>query len=159
MQALNIHSLCDSINNLCEFLDNEYYINEGGCCFIASLISKYLDKLKIPYELVAYDQCGKNIDCVQHEVLNKSKNKTSRTSITGHYTCCHYCLSIKGAGEVNKSYYSTDDYQKYNIKEVTSSNIQWIYRNGSWNDAYDTSNNKIIKGIVKSFFKKYETSC
>lgn len=156
MRSLNIHALRDSINRLCGFLDEEYNVNRGGCCFIASLIAEHLDRLKIPYSLVAYDYLDKDLDYIQHEVLSKAKNKSGRKSVTGRHTCNHYCIKIEGAGEVNNEGF-TDGCSRYIIEDVRSSNIRWIYRNGLWNDEYDTGNNKIIKGIVKSFFKKHET--
>lgn len=155
MRNLNIHSVRDSINRLCEFLDEEYYINCGGCCFIASLLAEHLDRLKISYSLVAYDYLEKDLDYIQHEVSSKIKNKSCRKSVTGNHTCNHYCLIIEGAGEVNSGDFS--ECSRHVIKDVRSSNIRWIYRNGKWNCDYDTRNNKAIKNIVKSFFKQYET--
>lgn len=158
MRSLNIHAIRDSINRLCSFLDEEYDINSGGCCFVASLIAKHLDRLKIPYSLVAYDYLEKDLDYIQYEVLSKAKNKSGRKSVTGRHTCDHYCIKIIGAGEVNNEGFDDEGYSKYIINDVCSSHIKWIYRNGLWNNEYDTNNNKIIKGIIKSFFREYETS-
>lgn len=155
MRNLNIHSLCKSINRLCEFLNEEYNINCGGCCFIASILAEHLDRLKIPYDLIAYDYLGKDVDYIQHEVSTKVKNKSYRKSVTGNHTCNHYCLFIEGAGEINSGDF--EGCVRHVIKDVQSSNIRWIYRNGEWNIDYDTDNNKVIKNIVKSFFKSYET--
>lgn len=153
MRNLNIHALYRSVNNLCEFLDTEYNINNGGCCFIAALLAKHLDHLKIPYNLVVYDDFGRDIESIQYEVFVKVKNSSYRNSVTGKSTCSHYCLYIIGAGEVNSGNFSG---YKYTIKDVCSSNIRWIYRCGKWNPCYDTANNNTIKSIVKSFFKRYE---
>lgn len=154
MRNLNVHSLCKSINKLCDFLNSEYNINCGGCCFIAFLLATHLDKLGISYELIAYDDLEKDLDYIQHEVSSKVKNKSYRKSVTGNHTCNHYSLFIKGAGEVNGGDFS--ECLKYVIKDVQSSNIRWIYRNGVWNTDYNTCNNKAIKNIVKSFFEQYE---
>lgn len=154
MRNLNVHSLCKSINKLCDFLDSEYSINCGGCCFIASLLATHLDKLGISYNLIAYDYLEKDLDYIQHEVSSKVKNKSCRKSVTGNHTCNHYSLFIEGAGEVNRGDF--DECLKYVIKDVQSSNIRWIYRNGAWNTDYNTCNNKAIKNIVKSFFEQYE---
>ena len=154
MRSLNNHSLRDSINRLCDFLDEEYYINNGGCCFIASLLAEHLDRLGISYNLIAYDYLERDLDFVQHEVSSKVKNKSLRKSVTGNHTCNHYCLSIEGAGEINSGEF--EECSRYVIKDVHSSNIRWIYRSGRWNDEYDTNNNKAIKQIIKSFFERYE---
>lgn len=145
--------MCCSINKLCNFLEEIYYVNSGGCCFIASLIANHLDRLGISYDLIVYSSLEKDLDYIQLEVSSKVKNKSLHKSVTGNHTCNHYCLSIKGAGEINEGNF---DYPKYIIKNVHSSNIRWIYKNGVWNDYYSTRNNKIIKSIVKSFFKQYE---
>lgn len=155
MRNLNIHSLCKSINNLCDFLDTEYNINNGGCCFIASLLATHLDKLGIPYDLITYSYFEKDLDYIQYEVSSKVKNKSYRKSVTGNHTCEHYSLFIKGAGEINEGDF--DNFVRYVIKDVQGSNIRWIYRNGTWNTDYNTCNNKAVKNIVKSFFKQYET--
>lgn len=155
MRNLNVHSLCKSINNLCDFLDTEYNINNGGCCFIASLLATHLDKLGIPYDLITYSYFEKDLDYIQYEVSSKVKNKSYRKSVTGNHTCEHYSLFIKGAGEINEGDF--DNFVRYVIKDVQGSNIRWIYRNGTWNTDYNTCNNKAVKNIVKSFFKQYET--
>lgn len=152
---MNIHSLHESINRLCYFLDEEYNINNGGCCFVASVIAKHFDYLKIPYSLVTYADLERDIDYIQHEVSCKVRNTSQRKSVTGIHTCTHYCLLIEGAGEVNSGEF--DDCHKYIIKDIHSANIRWICRNGLWNKEYDTNNNTIIKGIIKAFFKRYET--
>lgn len=157
MRNLNIHSLRKSINTLCRFLDKEYYVNCGGCCFIASVIAKHLDRLGISYKLIAYDYFDKDLDFVQYEVSNKVKNKSILKSVTGNHTCNHYCLFIEGAGEINTGNIDNESLVRYEIQVVNSSNIRWIYKNGEWNNDYDTNNNKTIKNIVKSFFRQYET--
>lgn len=154
MRRLNVHSLRKSINNLCEFLDKEYKVNLGGCCLIASIIAKYLEKLGIGYELVIFDMIEKDENLIQKEILNKRKNGSYLTSVTGYHTCSHYCINILGAGTVNEGDYN--DCKEYIIKNVPSKNIKWIYDYGNWNKEYDTSNTSTIKNIFKNFFKKYE---
>ena len=51
MSGIDRECLRRSLNSLCEFLDIEYKINEGGCCWIASEIARHLDELKIPYAI------------------------------------------------------------------------------------------------------------
>lgn len=155
MRNLNIHSLRRSINNLCDFLEQEYFINHGGYCFIAYVIAKQLDKLGIAYKLIIYDYHKRNSNCIQYEVHNKVKNRTYSSSVTGNYCCSHYSLHIIGAGEVNNGRFERDMF-RYSIEDIHSSNIHWIYKTSSWNSDYNRKNNKTIKNIVKMFFKKYE---
>lgn len=151
---LDLHELVNSINRLCEFLDYEYSINNGGCCYVASILAINLERLKIPYSLVVYDSCGKDFASINREVSTKIKNRQSSRSVTGLWTCNHYCLYIPGIGEIN----SMEDfgYNRYIIRPVSSSNIKWIYKTGSWNDHYDPSDNKTVRSIIKAFFSKYE---
>ena len=153
--CIDVYELHKSINRLCEFLDDEYGVNDGGCCYLAFLIAHHLECLEIPYHLVIYDLCSKDTDCIQSEITTRVKNKSSNDSVTGDNTCNHYSIYIKGVGEVNSRGF--EDLCRYVIKDVKSSNIKWIYRTGSWNSLYDTVNNKTIRNIIRSFFNPYET--
>lgn len=154
MRKLNCHNLLKSLNVLCKFLDENYDVNCGGCCFLASVIAKHLDRLGLGYELVIYDYYKRDQVSIEHEVINRHQNKTLYRSVTGRHSCNHYCLNLKGAGIINGD--EEDDYHAYFIPEVSSKSIRWIYRNGSWNDHYEVRHNKTIRNIVKEFFKEYE---
>lgn len=153
MQKLNCHSITRHLNSLCKFLNDTYNINCGGCCFIAYLIAKHLDRLGIEYALVIYDYFKKDISSIEYEVLNRRMNKDYQSSVTGHHCCNHYCLHVKGAGIVNDGNYSG---HRYTISDLSCKNIYWIYKNSKWNPCYDVQHNRIIKNIVKEFFKEYE---
>lgn len=155
MHRLNVRSLRRSLNCLCNCLDELYYINDGGCCFVASLIALHLDKLGVGYELAIFDEESKDSTSINYEVLSMSRMKGSRNSILGEHTCSHYCICIDGAGIVNGVSYDWP-INTYKIPGVTFRNIKWVYKNGSWNDCYSTNNNKIVKNIINSFFRKYE---
>lgn len=157
MRRLELIALRDSINNLCDFLSTEYNINNGGCCFIASLLAEHLEKLQIDYELIIYSILNKDITDIQFEISNQVKNKTSNKSATGRFACNHYTININGIGEVNSGQFKYC--YRYKIIHITSKNIKWIYRNSRWNEDYNTCNNKTIKNIVKSFFEQYESDC
>lgn len=154
MRKLNCHSLLKSLNTLCKFLDDTYDVNLGGCCFLAAVIAKHLDRLGLDYELVIYDYYKRDQASIEHEVLSRHKNKTLFKSVTGRHSCNHYCLNLKGAGIINGD---EDDYDhKFFIPEVSHKSIRWIYKKSSWNDCYEVRHNKTIKNIVKEFFKEYE---
>ena len=144
--------LREHLNELCKFLDNIYNINYGGCCIVASLIAKHLEKLQIPYSLRINDSEDKDLSAITSEVINRKINKHRNCSVTGNYTCNHYFLQIEDGGVNDLEEY--DEY--YEIHNVNYKQIKWIYRNGVWNDTYDTSDTKIVKGIINEFFKKYE---
>ena len=154
MRKLNRHNLLKNLNSLCKFLSETYYVNSGGCCYLASLIAKHLDRLGIKYDLVIYDSCARNQIHIEHEVSNCHKNKGLSNSVVGCYSCDHYCINLRGAGIINDDKDSWE-YQYY-IPNISYKNIKWIYRNGIWNNRYGVEHNKTIKNIIKEFFKEYE---
>lgn len=44
------------LNDLCNEMNTSYYINCGGCCFVAAVIAEQLEKCNISY-LVAITEC------------------------------------------------------------------------------------------------------
>lgn len=155
MRKLNIHNLVKELNLLCSELQEQYSINHGGCCYLAYLISAELERFGVEYDLVVYDYYKRNRSCVEHEVINCNRNKKLEESITGKHTCDHYCLRIRGAGIVNL-HNEDNGNNEYIIPEVPSKNIKWLYKRGRWNMCYSTKNNKIVRKLVKEFFKKYD---
>lgn len=150
---MNLKDLKKSLDHLCKFLSCEYDINHGGCCILAYLIALHLDKLNVKYKLVIYADSDKNTDCINEEIMNMSSYREPVNSTVGRGTCNHYCLYLKGAGLINAG---SRYYNKYYIEGVKAMQLKWIYKHGCWNDWYDKNNTKIIKGIINSFFKKYE---
>lgn len=150
MRLVNVHDLKHSLDCLCSYLDKLYSINSGGCCYIAYLIACHLDKLKVKYDLVIYDYKRKDEACINSEV----QNMCLPNSVTGKQTCEHYCISISGGGVVNKG--DVTGLKKYIVKGITNKNLKWLYKNGYWNRMYNRDNNKCVKGMINSFFSKYE---
>ena len=83
MRNLNIKHLRKSLDCLCQFLDDVYHINSGGCCLIAYLIASNLDKLGVKYSLVVYNDSRKCISGITREVTSMSKATSSVNSVTG----------------------------------------------------------------------------
>ena len=131
----------DKLNKLCKKLDLEYKINKGGCCFIAYLISKQLEKLNIPYELVVYD--------------DEDRCDLDADSLTFDETANHYCIKILKQGIVNQGNCNDEDYNVYNVK-LNSDDLEYIYNNGSWNCMYDSKNNQTIENIINNFFMQFK---
>lgn len=150
MCLINVHNLKYSLDCLCNRLNSLYYINSGGCCYVAYLIAYHLDKLKVKYNLVIYDYRSMDESCINNEVLNMYLPN----SVTGKQTCEHYCISIFGEGVVNKG--DVTYLKRYVVKGITSKTLRWLYRNGNWNQMYNRDNNKYVKDIINSFFSKYE---
>lgn len=154
MRNLNIHKLQKSLNKLCETLNSLYSINSGGCCYVAYLISKWLDKFNIRYQLVIYNYSKKDVLGISCEVQSMRVNKSPHSSVTRRYSCAHYCLLIIEGGYVNKG--DVSGLKRHSISGITNKNIRWVYRTGCWNKMYDTRNNRVVKNMINSFFKNYE---
>ena len=127
----------------------------GGCCYLASLIAKHLDKLNIKYDLIIYDNYSRNRENIKCEVISRRRNKGLNNSVTGRYSCNHYCIRLRGAGVINGNGDYTEEH-RYSIPNISYKNIRWIYKNSRWNKCYKVQYNKTIKNIVKEFFKNYE---
>ena len=127
----------------------------GGCCYLASLIAKHLDKLNIKYDLIIYDNYSRNRENIKCEVISRRRNKGLNNSVTGRYSCNHYCIRLRGAGVINGNGDYAEEH-RYSIPNISYKNIRWIYKNSRWNKCYKVQYNKTIKNIVKEFFKNYE---
>ena len=150
MRLVNVHDLKYSLDCLCSCLDKLYSINSGGCCYVAYLIACHLDKLRIKYDLVIYDYKRKDEACINSKV----QNMCLPNSVTGKRTCEHYCISISGGGVVNEG--DVTYLKKYVVRNITSRNLKWLYRNGDWSEMYNRDDNEYVKGMINSFFSKYE---
>lgn len=53
---MNRQLLFKEINKLCLELDSKYKINDGGCCFVAACLARQLEKYKIPFTLIHYNE-------------------------------------------------------------------------------------------------------
>lgn len=155
MRSLNVHSLQRSLNNLCLQLDKKYFINNGGCCFVAYLIAFHLDRLGLRYRLLIFTDVSKDEISISSEVHSRVKNTSKRTSIVGLKTCHHYALYLEGGGVINAGGFNRLP-NKYLIEDITSSDIKWIYRSGVWNSKYNVHNNRIVRKAFNAFFNDYE---
>ena len=138
--------LIQQLNILLENLDIKYDINSGGCCYVAYLIARNLEKLHIPYCL--------NIDCGCSEHLyNANSRETILAGNTGE-SAEHYYIRCKNQN-INMGNTSKTDYiVSISSRFLNSDSILKIYEEGSWNCHYDTKNNKLIKNKIYEFFRK-----
>ena len=117
-----IKRLIYRLNNLCEKLDEDYSINCGGCCFVASVIAKKLAKNHIGYKV--------GID----GVFNKEE-------LTGVYIR-HVVIKVNDCiiNDVEGDYI----YEWYSL---SPEQLCQFYKNGKskWNDIYDTYYNCLIE--------------
>lgn len=141
--------LISKLNTLCNTLEAKYEINHGGCCFLAYLISRWLEKLNIPYSLTICDYVDKNKDELQNQLSTRELNDSLVDSLIGEGTASHYYISTK-YGDINSE--DKDDLNIYSL-DANSEDIEWIYDHGSWNSQYNTNFNEDISNIINNFFK------
>lgn len=156
-------TLVDKLNSLCEFLDNSYGINHGGCCFVSSIIARYLDNLGIEYNLVIFDDDDRVEDNVTYNVQNNCNHYCDDSVIGFWHTCSHYCIEIInsddiiGEGIINSDDCDADDYYMFRIPRINHENIDYLLDQGVWNkqfkyyDYYD-----IISNMIHELFREYE---
>lgn len=134
------------LNRLFSFLDKNYNINWGGCCWLTYCLAYNLERLDIPYSLVIYDGEGDS-----EEAYNNIVERWTSFP-TGDETASHYTLKVRGLGILNKS--KGDPFIL--VHDVDSEDIRWIYDEGSWNECYNSRLNDEIKNLVDTVFKIYE---
>ena len=49
------NQLFTRLNKLCNEMQCDYNINNGGCCFVAACIAENLEKVNIPYRVIKFD--------------------------------------------------------------------------------------------------------
>lgn len=142
--------MVQDLNDLCKVLEKKYKINYGGCCYVAYIIAKHLDKLNIHYDLVVEED---DLDLDEIRWCLKNKIIDNFNSLTGYNTCFHYMISIRDIGIINQM----DQDKDYTYVPIEShKTIKWIYKNGDWNKHYQVSNNRKVRNNINKLFNKYE---
>lgn len=130
------------INDLCKILDDNYNINSGGCCYVAYILAKNLEKYHISYKVAFSDlyQCKSGSSIINESEIEVKYNK---------YSCCHTWIIVSDY-HIN----GFDNYENFDLTaNLTSKELLTMYNKGKWNDEYSTSNNKLIRRLISSTFK------
>lgn len=142
----NFHyHLIKKIDKLCQELDNDYDINQGGCCFITYCIAKVLENYDIPYKIIIFDVYDEIEDYFDLEECEEP---------VYHYTIfIPFYDFIINLGECDRCnfYYNTFESDSQKILNY------YNYHNnqGNWNTTYDTLNNKYILGKFKQLLNGF----
>lgn len=145
-------TLKKDLEELFEFLDNRYDINSGGCCYVALCLAEELEKLRVPYKLVLYDDSLKWWSA-RFLIRMSIKHRTRKSIIgTNNRTCYHYAILVDDLGILN----GYEEEKPFEISDLNSDDLRWIYETGDWNSCYDTRLNEIIKNYIQLVFKSYE---
>ena len=124
----------DVIKSGFEWLAENLWINNGGCCFIAYVVAKNLEKRNIPYSLMVYDYEDYSYEEVSDTLFVKSFN--------------HYAIKTE-YGIINGDSQCEDpDCQSYEFTDFDSESIYNLYKRNDWNSDYDTDENSFTESIV-----------
>lgn len=87
------------LSELFNYLDSKYYINSGGCCYIASVLARELERLNIKYQLVIYNNKDINSRTRKFPIRRAIKNRDPYQTIgIGKNTCVHYAIATSELG-------------------------------------------------------------
>lgn len=121
------------LNNLCKYLNREYSINYGGCCYVAYVIAKLLESDDIKFRLVVY-----------------SEDEIIENSIEDLYESCSHCsISLEGGLDLNDDGCKKDSSLERYEFIVESRDILKYYKKCDWNPYYDIHLNPFISKILK----------
>ena len=134
------------LNRLFVFLDKNYNINWGGCCWLTYCLAYNFERLNFPFSLVIYDGGG-SVEEARNNIFDRINSFP-----TGDETASHYTLKVSGLGILNKS--KGDPFIV--VSDVDSEDIRWIYDEGEWNTCYNSRLNDEIKNLVDTVFRIYE---
>lgn len=143
----DLSNICKTINKFCKLLNNSFYINHGGCCYVAYLIAKNLESLNINFQLCI---CG-GVDEYQRNIYFDRIKGRCRTGVFAYneYSAGHFWIKV-GNKHINKD--SCLDYIILN--NINSKDLLWLYNRGCWNPNYNFEYNTTIKKLINFLFKE-----
>lgn len=134
----------EGLNKLLIELDNKYYINRGGCCYIAYILAKKFDEFNIPYCL--------NIEC-EFSFLYQSNSRTNVIEGRVGKSANHYYLRYRKEN-INNENVNSNYIVSISSKYIDHTNIKLIYDTCLWNSMYNTDNNNKVKNIIYDYFRQ-----
>ena len=127
--------LVERLNKLCEFLDLEYDINAGGCCFVTYCLARLLSRDKFRFKVVIYEE----------EPLENKFDEVSGS---------HWHYAIELGNLIINDYGCEHDHTLYKnvYKGVKASQILEHYQTRGWNNLYNSNKNSFIFKTIKVFY-------
>ena len=122
--------LFTKINSLCREMDEEYLINDGGCCFVAAVIAENLERFNIKFRAIEYF-------CPCHYVIEVEDRLLNRGS-----------FPPRNSSKVDFDY----------LDRSSSHELYDIYYSNDWNHMYSRRWNLIVSTRIKALFNKYGNS-
>lgn len=152
---VDIGKLVYRLNRLCTQLDNDYYINEGGCCYVAYVIAKLMNRYNInDYYLSIVNTEPKEQLFVLDNIKRRKKKDDEDHLIIKDGTCNHYFITINNK-KINGCGYFWKSPKLFRMNiSINPNDILWIYHNGNWCDTYDKRNNLAVYNRIEYIFKQ-----
>lgn len=141
-KILNVNSndtksiVAERLNKLCEFLDETYDINAGGCCFITYCLARLLKRDKFKFKVVIYDD---------RRIQEKSFEELDTTH--WHYGILLGDYPINDGCCANDSSLIQTTFSKVNISDILEH-----YKEHNWNHCYNSEKNSFISKTLKVFY-------
>lgn len=156
MRSKNKDRLVSMLNSICEFLDNYFDINAGGCCYVSYIIAKNLERLDLPYNLIIYssDFTEEEIEFYSKEITDSISNRKNEGYGIKYDVCNHYCIEFNNVIINKRCCDKNNIYVK--IKNIPSKDIKWIYDTGDWNTMYEKLMNSFVNSFIKLVFDIYK---
>lgn len=154
---VDINKLIYWLNRTCKSLDDRYNINRGGCCYVAYVIAKLLDKYQVKdYYLGLISDQEKYVEALEYNTRFHIKKDVPNNIMIKEGTCNHYFIILNNK-RINGCMYYWGYRKVHNIElSVKPKDILWVYRNGTWCDDYDKKYNLRIYNELENIFKKCE---
>ena len=146
---MNDSQLIYRLNSLFKSLHEIYEINSGGCCYVAYLVAKELDKRNLPYALRIYNdrvlpkhECFRNIEFDHDDFPIHSK--------TANHYVIKYCNDIINPDD------DLEDAPCVDLDNIDADFIEDIYLKGDWNPTYNINNSIFVERFIKIIFDQYD---
>ena len=92
---VDINKLIYWLNRTCKSLDDRYDINRGGCCYVAYVIAKLLDKYQVKdYYLGLISDQEKCIEALEYNTRFHIKKDFPNSLMIKEGTCNHYFIIL-----------------------------------------------------------------
>lgn len=123
------------LDSFCKYLNSEYHINAGGCCYIAYILASLLKKDGFRYKLVIWSD----------DPINKTFTKIKTSNF-------HYGILLGGCFiNGNRCHNDRTLFETF-YSRVKVTDILKHYNEKSWNNYYDRKQNSFILKMITIFY-------
>ena len=111
---VDINKLIYWLNRTCKSLDDRYDINRGGCCYVAYVIAKLLDKYQVEnYYLGLISDQEKYVEALEYNTRFHIKKDFPNSLMIKEGTCNHYFIIFQNYIKNNNTYLNLYNYIIY----------------------------------------------